>query len=233
MPDRALPERSGLTRPLAGSSVAAVACSVVCVSHTTGSGGEEVGKRVAEQLGYLYVDEEIVARAAAQGGLEPRDIADEERRKSFARRFVETLAQGGGDAWMVGASVASAATVESVSAADVRAVIRETIVQTAGHWNVVIVAHAGSYAIEPGARVLRVFVTASPGTRAERVAAAEGLDEAQAARLIKDSDAGRRDYLKRFYSVDRESPTDYDLVVNTDLLSSEQATAIVLRAADR
>jgi cytidylate kinase len=78
-----------------------------------------------------------------------------------------------------------------------------------------------------------VFVTASPATRQKRVAAAEQLDEAQARRTIKDSDAGRRDYLKRFYSVDPEAPTDYDLVVNTDLLSTEQAAEIVFRAADR
>jgi cytidylate kinase len=39
--------------------------------------------------------------------------------------------------------------------------------------------------------------------------------------------------LKRFYSVDSESPTDYDLVVNTDQLSTEEATEIVLRAAER
>ena len=51
--------------------------------------------------------------------------------------------------------------------------------------------------------------------------------------MIKNSDAGRRDYLKRFYSIDSESPTDYDLVVNTDQLSSEQAAEIVLRAAER
>lgn len=209
-----------------------MACSVVCVSHTTGSGGDEVGKQVAERLGYLYVDEEIVAHAAAQGGLEPRDVADEERRRSFARRFIETLAEGGGDAWMLGASVA-AATADDLSPADIRALIRETIVQTAGRGNVVIVAHAGSYAIEPGPRTLRVFVTASPATRAKRVAAAEGVDETKAARMIKDSDAGRRDYLKRFYSVDDESSTDYDVVVNTDLLSGEQATEIVMRAADR
>jgi cytidylate kinase len=208
-----------------------VACTVVCLSHTTGSGGDEVGKRVAEQLGYLYVDEEIVARAAAQGGLEPRDVADEERRRSFARRFLETLVEGGGDAWMLGASLA--APTEGLPPADVRALIRETVVQTAGHGNVVIAAHAGSYAVEPGPRTLRVFVTASPRTRAQRVAAAEGLDEAQALRMIKDSDAGRRDYLKRFYSVDRESPTDYDVVVNTDLISSEQAAEIVMRATDR
>jgi cytidylate kinase len=204
---------------------------VICVSHTTGSGGEAVGMRVAEQLGYLYVDEEIVARAAAQGGLEPGDIADEERRKTFARRFLETMAEGGGDAWTMGAP--AAAMLEAVRPADIRALIRETIEQTAAQGNVVIVAHAASHALEPGPKMRRVLVTASPETRAQRVGTAEELDDASAARRIKESDEGRRDYLKRFYSVDRESPTDYDLVVNTDHLSTEQAAEIVVRSAGR
>jgi cytidylate kinase len=208
-----------------------VTCSVVCVSHTTGSGGGEVGTQVAEQLGYLYVDEEIVSRAAAQGGLEPGDVADEERRQSFAARVLQTLAEGGGDAWTLGAGVS--ATMETIRPEDVRALIRETVVQTAARGNVVIVAHAASYALDPGPRTLRVFVTSSPATREERLGETDGLDRAKAARAVKDSDAGRRDYLKRFYSIDRESPTDYDLVVNTDLLTTEQAAEIVVRAADR
>ena len=202
---------------------------MVCVSHTTGSGGDEVGKRVAEQLGYLYVDEDIVAIAAAQGGLAPGDVADEEGRKSFASRFLETMAEGGGDAW----TLAATAGVELVRPADVRALIRETVVETAARGNVVIVAHAASHALDPGPRTLRVFVTASTETRAKRVAATEQVDEGQAARTIKDADAARRDYLKRFYSMTSESPTDYDLVVNTDLLSNEQAAEIVVRAAGR
>jgi cytidylate kinase len=208
-----------------------VACSVVCVSHTTGSGGDEVGKQVAKRLGYLYVDEEIVARAAAGGELDPRDVADEESRKSFARRFLETLADGGGDAWMMGAPIVAAADV--LRPADIRALIRETVVQTAARGNVVIVAHAASFALEPGPNVLRVFVTASPETRERRVGTSAELDEAEAARAIKDSDAGRRDYLQRFYSVESESPTDYDLVVNTDHLTRDQAAELVLCAAAR
>jgi cytidylate kinase len=204
-----------------------VACNVVCVSHTTGSGGDEIGKRVAEQLGYLYVDEDIVASAAARGGLDPGDVADEERRKTFARRLLEALAEGGGDPVVLAAT----AGIEVVSPTDIRALIRETVVQTAARGNVVIGAHAAAHAIEPGPRTLRVLVTASPATRTKRVAEAEQT-EAQAARTIKDSDAGRRDYLKRFYSVDSESPTDYDLVINTDVLTAEQAAEIILRAAD-
>ena len=210
---------------------AVVTCSVVCVSHATGSGGEEIGKQVAERLGYLYLDEEIVARAAAQGGLETRDIADEEQRRSFARRVLEVLAEGGGDAWMLGAGAAAA--MESVRPADIRALIRETVAQTAARGRVVIVAHAASYAIEPSAASLRVLVTASPKTRARRVATKEAVGEAQAVRTIKDADAARRDYLKRFYGVDRETPTDYDLVINTDVFSTEQAADIVSQAAAR
>ena len=206
-----------------------MACNVVCVSHTTGSGGSEVGKRVAERLGYLYVDEDIVASAAARGGLDPGDVADEERRRSFARRLLETLAEGGGDTLLLAASTG----MEVAPAADIRALIRETVVQTAARGSVVIVSHAASYAIDARPQTLRVLVTASPTTRATRLAETEQLDKAQAARAIKDSDAGRRDYLKRFYSVDSESPTDYDLVVNTDLLSAEQAAEIIVGAADR
>jgi cytidylate kinase len=208
-----------------------VAGRVVCISHATGSGGEDVGKQVAQRLGYLYVDEEIVARAAAQGGLEPRDIADEERRRSFAGRVLEVLAEGGGDAWTFGATTAAA--MESVRPADIRALIRETVVQTAARGEVVIVAHAASYAIEPDPAKLRVLVTASATTRAERVSTQDSLDQSQAARRVKEADAGRRDYLKRFYGVDRESPTDYDLVINTDVLSTGQAADIISRAAER
>jgi cytidylate kinase len=220
-----------LTSEASPFTFAVVACSVVCVSHATGSGGDEIGKQVAERLGYLYLDEDIVARAAAQGGLEPRDIADEEQRRSLARRVLEMLAEGGGDGWMLGTGVA--APMESVRPADIRALIRETVAQTAARGRVVIVAHAASYAIEPSAASLRVLVTASPKTRARRVGAKEAVDEAQAVRTVKDADAGRRDYLKRFYGVDRETPTDYDLVINTDVFSTEQAAEIVSQAAAR
>src|SRR6266566_7153533 len=76
--------------------------TVVCISHAAGAGGEEVGRLVAERLGFLYVDEEIVARAAAKGGIDAAEVADEERRKSLVARALEAVAQGGGEAWAVG-----------------------------------------------------------------------------------------------------------------------------------
>jgi cytidylate kinase len=207
-----------------------VARTVVCISHAAGAGGEEVGRLVAERLGFQYVNEEIVARAAAKGGVDAADVADEERRKSLAARALNAIAQGGGEAWTLGA-VGPLSSREELDSDDIRSLIRETIEQTAARGKSVIVAHAASYAIGHSDGVLRVLVTASPETRTTRVAEAEGLDQAGAARAVKESDAGRADYLKRFYDVREESPTHYDLVLNTDSLSVERAAELIQAAA--
>jgi cytidylate kinase len=201
-----------------------VSCRVVCISHATGAGGEEVGRLVAERLGFLYVDDDIVARAAARGKISPAEVADEERRRSLVSRLLEAMAQGSSE---VGGSLV----VEGLDRDAVRALIRETIERTAARGNAVIVAHAASHVVDPGDGSLRVLVTASPSTRADRLGAAEALEPAKAVRAVKDSDAGRRDYLKRFYGIDEELPTHYDLVVNTDVLTVERAADLVSRAA--
>ena len=206
-----------------------MACKVVCISRAKGAGGEQVGRLVAERLGFLYVDEGIVSRAAAKAGIDAKAVADEERRKSLVGRVLKGLALPGGEGWAL-SGVAPLPSGDELGGDVIRVLIREAIEQTAANGNVVIVAHAASYALPQGPEVLRVFVTASPDTRARRIAEAEGLDRGRAARAVKDSDAGRHDYLKRFYDIDDELPTHYDLVVNTDVLSVDQAAELVLLA---
>ena len=212
------------------SSVVVVPCSVICISRSSGSGGDDVGRLVAERLGFLYVDEEIVARAAARGGISAADVADEERRKSLTARILGSMFDGGSSAMALGVSV-PVMTGEEPGSSEIQALIREAIEQTAARGDVVISAHAASHALEPSARILRVLVTASPATRALRVSEEAGVEIAKAERTVKAADAARRDYLKRFYDVAEELPTQYDLVVNTDLISLEQAAAFVVGAA--
>ncbi len=216
-----------MTSSALARSVECVTCRIVCISRAAGAGGEEVGQLVAERLGFHLVDDEIVARAAARGGIGADEVADEERRKSLVARLLEALAQGSSD---LSGSI-PLRVGEDLTSDDVRALIRETIEQTAAGGSSVIVAHAASYVVTPGPETLRVLVTASPHTRATRVGAAEGLGQAEAARAVKESDAARRDYLKRFYDVDEELPTHYDLVVNTDVLTVEQAAELVATLA--
>lgn len=200
---------------------------VVCISCTTGASGEEVGKLVAKRLGFTYADEEVVARAAARGGIDAGSVADEESRKSRAARVLEALALTG-DLGLAGVPPAG---TDEVRGPEIRALIRETIEHMAAQGNVVIVAHAASHALPARSDVLRVLITASPDVRAQRVGESKGLDRSGAARAVKKSDAARHDYLRRFYDLKDELPTQYDLVLNTDVLSSDQAVRLIAVAA--
>ena len=76
-------------------------------------------------------------------------------------------------------------------------------------------------------------MTASPETRSRRIADERRTDERESARLLKAEDAGRADYLKRFYGVERELPEQYDLVLNTETLPPQRAAAVIASAVAR
>ena len=112
-----------------------------------------------------------------------------------------------------------------------RRFIADAIEAMAAEGNVVIGSHGASFVLGARDDLLRVFVTAPPAARARRVAQQRGIDEKEAERQIRDADKSRADYLKRSYDVDREDPTQYDLVVNTDFLSPGEAASLVAHAA--
>jgi Cytidylate kinase-like family len=191
-----------------------MAASVVCLSRAAGAAGEEIGRSVADALGFRYVDEEILVAAAEREGLEPEVLAAIERRRSGLSRLRFDLVGGG--------------VLDDL----LRSLIRGSIVETAAAGEVVIVAHAAAMALADEERALRVLVTATPETRARRLAEAEHLDEVEAARQVDLSDKARAAYFKRFYGVARELPTHYDLVLSTDRLSPADAAALICEAAN-
>lgn len=69
---------------------------VGCVSRTLGAGGEEVGYAVASSLGFRYIDEEIVVRAAAEADVEPAIVAEAERRQPLIERILAAIGSSAG-----------------------------------------------------------------------------------------------------------------------------------------
>ena len=186
---------------------------------------------VADRLGFRYVDDEIIARAAAKGGISPGDVADEEKRSSTLGRLLREIGTSSAVESYGHGGAAVGLSAQGPAPEAIRSLIQEAIEETAGRGDVVIVAHAASRALAGQRGVLRVPATASPETRAGRLSDSRGIDRREATRSIKDADAARRDYLRRFYGVDDELPTHYDLVVSTDALNIEQAAELIALAA--
>jgi cytidylate kinase len=211
---------------------------VVCISRTIAAGGEAVGEIVASRLGFRYVDEEIISRAANQAQVDAKLVAAAEQRKPLLDRLLDKLPTAHDVAGAVTLStgvpvdIFTGGVVEYRAVSDdMRVVIRAAIHEVAQAGQAVIVAHAASMALAGSEGVLRVLVTASAAVRAERLVAAQGLAKPAAETAVASSDRDRREYLKRFYGVKEELPTHYDLVLNTDVLPAEQAAAIIVAAA--
>ena len=214
-----------------------MAYRVVCISRMTAAGGEPIGRLVADRLGFRYVDDEVIAVAAERAGLEPAVLEAEEHHKSLLARLMDALIappidsrgflSAAGESYY-GDDPAPTATPTG----GLRRFIQSAIVEIAYQGRVVIVAHAASLALAREADALRVLVVASRETRVNRLWAADKLvSEEEYANAIAESDRERQQYLARFYDVDHESPTLYDLVINTDRLTVDEAVLAVTTVA--
>jgi cytidylate kinase len=204
---------------------------VVCISRLVGAGGEAVGGMVADSLGYRLVDEEILQQAAESSGLSVEELADAEHRTKAIDGLIRSLTIAGSTAGAMSPGGTGGMNITGTDPKSLRALIQKSIAETALQGDVVIVSHAASHALADRDDVLRVLVTASPATRADRVAEANAVDDKKAAKAVADSDSQRAAYLKRFYGVSEELPTHYDLALNSDSLSIDVMSDLVVRAA--
>jgi hypothetical protein len=207
--------------------------TLICVSHCDGASGDEVARLVADQLGLRYVDEEIISAAAKRAGAAPQLVADAEQRQPLLRRVLDELGATGAAATVATGGFPPPVPNEPPPPRgdQLRRFIADAIEAVAAQGHVVIGAHAASFALGGRDDLLRVFVTAPAATRARRVARQRGIEATEAEHRVREADKTRADYLRRFYDIDREGPTQYDLVVNTDVLSPDEAASIVVRAA--
>jgi hypothetical protein len=205
-------------------------CSVVTVARTLGASGEEIARKVAEGLGFQYIDDEIITWAAQQAGVAAESVQEAERTPPLLARILASLA--------VAPVEPSAFTAPELmplpdySSQAYRNIITQVIRDRAAKGNAVMVAHGAAIPLAGTDGLVRVFITASPATRVKRLTA-NGMSERDAQHAVENSDRERHDFFRRFYNLKEELPTHYDLVLNTDVLSVDQAAAVVIKAAGR
>ena len=219
--DAALLELCNLHSPLPDKD--RMTYSIITIARTLGAGGEGLGRLLAGELGMRYVDGEIIEGAAARAGITAPEMARAEGRKGLIQRILDGFALSGG-----GSDAPS--TTALAGAKGYEQLIVDVIRETAAAGNAVIVAHGAAIPLADVAGTLRVLVTAPYEVRVARLAT-NGLGEVAARRNIDESDAARADFLERFFDLDHEEPTHYDLVVNTDRLSVDQAARAILSMA--
>jgi hypothetical protein len=61
------------------------------------AGGEDIGQAVAQHLGYKYIDDEIIVRAAEKAGMTPEQMARTEQPPGLVAKLLESLGKTSAD----------------------------------------------------------------------------------------------------------------------------------------
>jgi CMP/dCMP kinase len=208
---------------------------VVTVSRQFASGGGEVAQEVARRLGAAFVDREIIDEVAKRLGV-PGEVVEEkdERGESLVARLARSLRLSYPD-------LAMPPEITTVLFSDYGSfddlpyaeVIDQVIHEVARSGNAVIVGRGGAYILKDEPDTLHVHVFAPFAQRVQSTQASEGIDQAAAERLVRDTDHARARYVKHLFKTDWEALGHYHLLVDCGRLGNVAAADLIVQAANR
>ena len=205
---------------------------VITISRQYGSGGDAIGKRVCEALGYSYFDKNLMAQVASEEGISESDIVDFPEDTYKMRGFLDRLLgrkRPAIEAW-ASSGAQRALPVEALDEAHSVNLIKETIIGAHKHDNVVIVGRGGQAILREQPGVLHIRIIAPLGARVLRVQTAENVSLDEATTRVNHRDEAAAAYLDRFYDIDWNNPLLYHLIINTGKWETEDAVQIILNA---
>lgn len=190
----------------------------ITISREFGSGGREIGKKLAEKLGINYFDKEIIDHAAENSGLSPEFIEKEEQ--TFSNSLLFNLATSGGQFGVGGTSL-----VDKIYVFESQAVK-----DFSNEGSCVIVGRCADYVLKDK-KCFNVFIYADDDFKVDRIVNDYGYEQNRAHKLIKTRDKTRARHYN--YYCDRlwGDRKNYHLLVNSSAYGIDKAVDLIIEAA--
>ncbi len=198
---------------------------IITIGRQFGSGGREVGRRLAERLGIPFYDKDILTHAAQESGLSEEVMAyfDEQPTNSL----LYSLSTGMYSMGEVGVANYTLPVNQQVFQAQF-----DAIRKLADQGSCVIVGRCADYVLEKYPNLVNVFVYADLSKRMERVAEYDHITPAEAKNRIAKSDKKRAGYYN-FYSGKKWGVAGtYDLCINSSSIGYDNAVDLIVRFAE-
>ena len=201
---------------------------VITIARQYGSGGHEVGEKLAQKLGVPFYDKALIAMAAKQSGISPEvfERADEKATSSLLYSMVM-----GGGGYGFGSRVPG---LGDMPITDKLFLIQSDIIKKAAEEGpCVIIGRCADYILREHLNCFHVFIHADKDARVKRIVMKELCEEKKAPDFVTKKDKQRANYYN-FYSNNRwDDLNNYDLTVNTSRFSIEQAVNLIAEAAGK
>lgn len=196
--------------------------TVITIARQFGSGGHEIGRRLANRLGIPLYDKELITHAAQESGLSEEILHyfDEKPTNSL----LYSLSTGAYSLNEGGVVNYSLPVNQQVFQAQF-----DTIRLLADKSSCVIVGRCADYVLEKHKGLISVFLYADLNDRMARVAEYDGITLPEAKTRIAKSDKRRASYYN-FYSGKKWGVAGtYDLCINTSTVGYDNAVELIAK----
>lgn len=196
---------------------------VIVINREFGSGGHEIGKRVAGILKLPFYDNEIVDTVAKETGLSYQYVEQYEEKKStnFLYRLLEAFEKE-----------EDPHINETLSVDDMIFISESrTVKRLADQGPCIIVGRCAGYLLKRFPHLIRVFIYSECDKRERRAVEKYGVEADDALTEIHRIDHKRRENYRHYIGKEWGTRENYDLMINSSRLGIDNSANIIAKAA--
>lgn len=199
---------------------------IITITRQFGSGGREIGKKLAEAYGIPFYDNEIISRAAKDTGF--AEAAFERAEDKASNSLLYSIAMG--------MNVFSSQDVGfSGLSLDDRIFLAQSKVirNVAKEGPCVIVGRCADYILKNQENVVNLFIRATLDFRIKRAIEVEEIPKEKSAEMVMKKDKSRANYYK-YHSGERwDNVLNYDFAIRSDLCGIDGTVACLKAYLDQ
>lgn len=193
---------------------------VVSIGRQYGSGGSEIGARLARELDVHCYDKNILRMTSDESGIKESyfHLADEKAGNRLLFKIIDSMTPDLGTP-----SFGS----DMVSADNLFRFQSEVIRKLAAEESCVIMGRCAGHVLENQEHLVRVFIYADLESRILRIKEKECFDSRDVKKNIRRIDKERGDYYRYYTGQNWEDSSQYDLMLNSGRLGIEGCIRLI------
>ncbi|MBQ7671370.1 MAG: cytidylate kinase-like family protein [Clostridia bacterium] len=196
---------------------------VITIGRQYGSGGRDVGHKVAEMIGSKCYDQDLIVMAAKKSGISEEALARADEQASSSLLY--TLAMGA-------SMIYTNTTPMAVPINDALFIAQSEIIRELSETeNCVIVGRCADYILKDHEKLVKVFVQGDMPERIARIMERAGIPESEAKDRIAKKDKKRANYYNYYTGGKWGKPDNYNLIVSTSKIGVDGAAKLIYEYA--
>ena len=194
--------------------------TIITIGRQYGSGGREIGKKIAEKLGIPYFDKELLARVAKESGFCEEMIKNHDERPTNSFLYNVVM-----DTYSFGYNTAF---VDMPMSQKVFLAQFDTVKKIANEGSCVIVGRCADYALSDYPNCLNLFIYGKEKAKAQRISERQNVTFSQAKDMCIKRDKQRQSYYN-YYSNKKWGRADsYDLCIDSGKLGIDGTVDFII-----